>query len=181
MSETISLARETGCDRLCFSPIVDFAEPNLSQFVPAEPEKRRLRKSLKDIKKQLDALCIDNNVDTMLLHYSWDGRIYDTLPCYPAWYFTYIRSDGRVFACQRNTSRTTPLGDLNTNRFRDIWNNDAYRSFRKTASTCEGLSSIREYYCDYCSHSMNSQRVHRRFRFIAPLKRMISPKSRIGA
>jgi MoaA/NifB/PqqE/SkfB family radical SAM enzyme len=169
LNDTVAVARKTACDKMCFSPIVDFAEEELVPFVPDAAETEKIRNNLTDIKKRLDDLSIVHNIDTMLLHYRIDGKIFKSLPCYPAWYFSYFRSDGRVFACQRNTYETTPLGDLQTARFRDIWNNDSYRAFRSTASTCEGLSSITEYYCDYCSHSFNSERVHRHFRFLSPI------------
>lgn len=155
---------------MCFSPLVDFAEDELSQFVPNAPDKLKVSATLEKIKTRLDGLSIIHNIDVMLLHYSWDGRIYDSIPCYPAWYFSYIRSDGSIFACQRNTSATTPLGSLQEDRFKDIWNNDAYRAFRRQVSTCEGLAANKDYYCDYCSHSLNTKRVHQNFRFVSPFK-----------
>ena len=174
LDETVALARKTGCGKMCFSPIVDFAEDELKQFVPAAPDEKRVCAALKRIRKELDSLSIEHNIETMLLHYSWDGRIYDSIPCYPAWYFTYVRTDGKIFACQRNTFATDPLGDLEKNRFRDIWNNSNYRSFRKQVSTCKGLAEVKGYYCDYCSHSLNTKRIHRRFRLLSPLKRILA-------
>lgn len=174
LDKTVALAQKTGCQKMCFSPIVDFAEEELRQFVPDAPEKVKVSASLRKIKKQLDKLGIIHNIDIMLLHYSWDGRIYDNIPCYPAWYFTYLRTDGLIYACQRNTYATTPLGDLRKDRFKDIWNNEAYRAFRRQVSTCEGLKSETEYYCDYCSHSLNTQRIHKQFRYFSPLKKLLS-------
>ena len=174
LDKTVALAQKTGCQKMCFSPIVDFAEDELKQFVPDAPEKIKVSTALRKIKKQLKDLEIINNIDIMLLHYSWDGRIQDNIPCYPAWYFTYVRTDGNIYACQRNTYATTPLGDLRKDRFKDIWNNQAYRAFRRKVSTCEGLKSETGYYCDYCSHSLNTQRVHKRFRYFTPLKKLLS-------
>jgi len=174
LDETVALARKTGCEKLCFSPIVDFHKEELQPFVPDAAGKDKARKVLTRIKTELSDLSIENNIDVMLLHYRWDGRIYDQYPCYPAWYFTYIRTDGSIFACQRNTSRTRPLGNINENRFTDIWNNEAYRAFRRQVSTCEGLSQVEGYYCDFCSHSLNTQRVDERFRYFKPLQRLMS-------
>lgn len=174
LDETVALAQKTGCEKMCFSPIVDFAEDELKQFVPAAPDEKKVCASLKRIRRELDSLSIEHNIETMLLHYSWDGRIYDSIPCYPAWYFTYVRTDGKIFACQRNTFATKPLGDLRENRFRDIWNNKNYLAFRRQVSTCKGLAKVDGYYCDYCSHSLNTKRVHQRFRFFTPLKWIIA-------
>ncbi len=174
LDKTVSLAVKTRCEKMCFSPIVDFDANELTQFVPDPPDTEKVREALTRIKKQLDELSIINNIEIMLLHYSWDGRIQDNIPCYPAWYFTYVRTDGKIYACQRNTLATTPLGDLKTSRFKDIWNNQAYRRFRRQVSTCKGLNEQNEYYCDYCSHSLNTRRVHQRFKYFTPLKRMIA-------
>ena len=172
LGHTLELVKKTGCQKLCFSPIVDFEEDSLSKFLPDESDKEKLREIFTAMKQTLEERGIIHNVDTMLLHYSWDGRIYDRLPCYPAWYFSYLRTDGSIFACQRNNYKTTPLGNLRENRFREIWNNEAYRAFRRRVCTPEGLAADTEYYCDYCSHSYNSFRVHKRFRFFKPLQKM---------
>jgi radical SAM protein with 4Fe4S-binding SPASM domain len=174
LDKTVALAQKTGCEKMCFSPIVDFAEEELKQFVPDAPETVKVTAALRRIKKQLDELEIIHNIDIMLLHYSWDGRIQDNIPCYPAWYFTYVRTDGNIFACQRNTFATKSLGDIRKDRFKDIWNNEAYRAFRRKVSTCEGLKSDTEYYCDYCSHSLNTKRIHQRFRYFSPLKKFLA-------
>lgn len=171
LDNTVALAKKTGCDKMCFSPLVDFSEESLSHYAVGEKDKGAVCSILRKVKKQLDDLSIPNNVHTMLLHYSWDGKVYERLPCYPAWTFTYVRSDGRIFACQRNTYRTKPLGDLKRKSFREIWNNEDYRSFRRMASTCEGLAKIKGYYCDYCSHSWNSNRIHRYFRHFMPFQK----------
>lgn len=173
LDETVELARRTRCEKLCFSPIVDFHKDELKPFVPDVEGKEKARKVLTRIKGELKRHAISNNIDVMLLHYQWDGRIYDKYPCYPAWYFTYIRTDGSVFACQRNTNITRPLGNLGKDRFIDIWNNAAYRAFRRQVSTCEGLSTVQGYYCDYCSHSLNTQRVDQKFRYFKPLQRLL--------
>lgn len=174
LDETVGLAQKTGCGKMCFSPIVDFEEDELTRFVPDPPDTKKVDRKLRAIKRELDSLSIEHNIDIMLLHYSWDGRIQDNIPCYPAWYFTYLRTDGKIFACQRNTFATEPLGDLKEQSFREIWNSEKYRAFRKQVSTCQGLQKVEGYYCDYCSHSLNSQRVHQRLRPFTPIKWLLA-------
>jgi len=173
MDAIIPLAQKTGCEKLCFSPLVDFNEGEFRRFVPDEEGSKLVCASLKKMKGQLARLSIANNINTMLLHYKSGGKLWKEVPCYPAWYFSYFRSDGKVFICQRNTKATIPVGDLRENRFEEIWNNDRYRAFRRKASTCEGLADDTGYFCDLCSHSMNSQRIHQRLRFFKPLERLL--------
>jgi radical SAM protein with 4Fe4S-binding SPASM domain len=173
LDETLALAIQTGCDKVCFSPIVDFAQKELKHFVPDQQGKIKICRTLTGVRKELDKRSIVHNIDTMLLHYRWDGRIYDQYPCYPAWFFSYLRTDGSIFACQRNTYETSPLGNIRESRFREIWNNEAYRQFRRRVCTSSRLKYNREYYCDYCSHSFNSYKVHRYFRFAMPIQKLL--------
>jgi len=170
LDNIIPFARQTGCDRLCFSPMVDFDDRELRRFVPDAAETEQLCDSLERIQGQLAQMSIANNIDTMLLHYAWGGKMWRAVPCYPAWYFSYFRADGKVFVCQRNTKDTIPVGDLNDNSFEEIWNNDAYSEFRGQAITCEGLAAVEGYFCELCSHSMNTARVHRRLRMLEPVQ-----------
>jgi len=56
LDKTVALAQKTGCQKMCFSPIVDFAEEKLKQFVPDAPEKIKVSTALRKIKKQLKDL-----------------------------------------------------------------------------------------------------------------------------
>jgi radical SAM protein with 4Fe4S-binding SPASM domain len=173
LDETLALAIQTSCDKVCFSPIVDFAQKELRPFVPDQEGKAEICRALSGLRKELDKRTIVHNIDTMLLHYQWDGRIFDKYPCYPAWFFSYLRTDGSIFACQRNTYETPPLGNIRESRFKEIWNNEAYRQFRRRVCTSSRLKKNREYYCDYCSHSFNSYRTHRYFRFAMPIQKLL--------
>ena len=173
LHETLALAIQTGCDKVCFSPIVDFDQKELKSFVPNQSGKTKICRGLTEIGKEFDKRSIVHNIETMLLHYRWDGRIYDQYPCYPAWFFSYLRTDGSIFACQRNTHETSPLGNIKESRFKEIWNSLAYRQFRRRVCTTTRLKQNREYYCDYCSHSFNSYKVHRYFRFAMPIQKLL--------
>lgn len=173
LERVVPLAQECGCDRLCFSPLVDFGEDTFRRFQPSTDDCRSLGRDLAKMKPRLAALSIENNIDTMLLHYRTEGGLWQQTPCYPAWFFSYIRSDGKVFLCQRNGKTTPSLGDLRENRFAEIWNNDLYRQARRMASQCGGSAAHGQYFCPFCSHSMNTYKVHRHFRFLRPAARLL--------
>ena len=63
LDETVALAQKTGCEKMCFSPLVDFAEDELSQFVPNAPDKLAVSATLKKIKTRLDGLSIIHNIE----------------------------------------------------------------------------------------------------------------------
>ena len=173
LANVLSLAEATGCNRLCFSPLVDFGEDRLRRFLPSEQEGREISDVLRKMRSPLAALSITENIDTMLLHYRTGGQLWRYTPCYAAWFFSYFRTDGKVFLCQRNSQKTHAVGDLQEDTFFAIWNSDAYRKARRMAMNCGGPAASGEYFCHFCSHSMNLHKVHQRFRFIRPALRLL--------
>jgi len=169
----VPLAERVGGDRLCFSPLVDFGEQQLRAFIPAPDETRELRETLAVTRRRLRALSIDENIDTMQLHYRTGGQLWRHTPCYPAWFFSYLRSDGKVFLCQRNGRETRAVGDLFEARFAEIWNAAPYRAVRRVAMERGGPGHSGEYFCTFCSHGMNTQKVHRIFRYLRPAARAL--------
>ncbi len=55
---------------------------------------------------------------------------YRTHPCFAPWTHSLIDYDGKVFVCCMTRERITPLGDLRTNSFSEIWQGEAYRAVR---------------------------------------------------
>jgi MoaA/NifB/PqqE/SkfB family radical SAM enzyme len=168
VERVVPLAQACGCDRLCFSPLVDFGEDAFRRFQPSAQDCEVLQEDLAGIIPRLAALSIESNIDTMLLHYRTGGRLWQHTPCYPAWFFSYIRSDGKVFLCQRNGKTTPALGDLRECGFPAIWNSAHYLNARRMASRCGGPATDGQYFCPFCSHSMNTHKVHRRFGPLRP-------------
>ncbi|MBW2096489.1 MAG: SPASM domain-containing protein [Deltaproteobacteria bacterium] len=65
----------------------------------------------------------------------YDSNIIQKMPCYIGWIFARILSNGDVNACLK--AHKIPVGNINRNSFREIWNGDKQREFRKHALRIE--------------------------------------------
>jgi len=66
-------------------------------------------------------------------------------PCFRPWEEVYIQCDGTIRACCFNDKI---MGDLNKEKFEDIWNNKEFQNFRKTINSknpCEGCKNCQHY------------------------------------
>ncbi len=163
----LALTRKTGCDCLTFSPIQTW-RGQLQELALDKEEETALRSSLVQVGKQLDSFSIDHNVDNVLLRYGIGEAVWEKLPCYIGWIWSRVKPDGTVVPC--NTCDLV-MGDLKEKRFRDIWNDSAYRAFRRKAMTREGLESMSEYCdCGFCCNVWDSARVHKFFRWFSPFR-----------
>jgi radical SAM protein with 4Fe4S-binding SPASM domain len=118
--------------------------------------------------KHLDSLSIDHNVENVLLRYDIGEAVWEKIPCYIGWIWSRVKPDGTVVPC--NTCDLV-MGDLKEKRFRDIWNDSAYRAFRRKAMTREGLESMSEYCdCGFCCNVWDSARVHKFFKWFSPFR-----------
>ncbi|MFC1809487.1 radical SAM protein, partial [Candidatus Omnitrophota bacterium] len=70
--------------------------------------------------------CVDGN---------YDKNIIDSIPCYVGWVFSRIIPNGDVNGCLKG--HRAPLGNINKERFCDVWNSPAQRYFRKKTYTQE--------------------------------------------
>ena len=104
-----ALAKEYGVDALGIktAQIYDF-ESNLD-LIPNNPEYSRY-----DVSKGKPT------IKNKLLNHCW--RL---------WHSCVITWDGKIAPCCFDKDATHQFGSLNTNKFRDIWKNDSYNSFRK--------------------------------------------------
>jgi MoaA/NifB/PqqE/SkfB family radical SAM enzyme len=158
-------ASATGCNQLTVTPVFRL-KGAASSYMLSPSEEKIVFSSLSRLKKTLREYSIQNNIDVALELYRIGEAVWETLPCYVGWIHSSIRIDGTVFPCGRCD---VPLGNLNERSLREIWNGQAYRSFRKVVSTREGLAKMTNHcVCGYCAHIRNSIRVHRVFRWIAP-------------
>lgn len=161
----VDLAHATGCNALSFSPLRTFRGTFDSLSLTAE-EETRLRASLPGIGKRLNSLSIEHNIKELVKRYDIGPAGWRKLPCYIAWLHARVLTDGTVRACQRSE---LSMGNLNENSLPEIWNNPAFRNFRKKASSLEGLASMREDCdCSFCGYTMNNAEIHRYFRWISP-------------
>jgi MoaA/NifB/PqqE/SkfB family radical SAM enzyme len=163
LDELVKLARTTGVDRIHFSVVLDFDQKELATFTLDNGEVVRAREHLRQVRPTLEASGMGHNIDDVLLRYQAQRKVLTTVPCYSAWFYSMVDTDGRVRVCQRSTAL---MGDLGRESFRAIWNGPAYRGFRKaTRGSNRALGP--DYDCDFCPHLANNHRVHTRFRWLA--------------
>ena len=79
-----------------------------------------------------------------------------------------VKVSGAVQAC---LPCDRSLGNLNEEPFEDIWNGPAYRSLRKSFRQGGADFTARICDCAHCCHFSDNLRVHRFFRWFAPLAR----------
>jgi MoaA/NifB/PqqE/SkfB family radical SAM enzyme len=167
ISRMVELANETGCRALNFSPFVDY-RGKLAPYAVSPVEEKRLCDTLVQIKKQLTSLSLKQNIDETLLRYRIGEAVWDKLPCYVAWFHARIKVDGTVVPCGQYAFS---LGSLEQSRFREIWNGEAFRVFRKQALSRKGLTSIaKTCECGFCCFVKDNVRVHRVWRRLSPFR-----------
>ena len=92
--------------------------------------------------------------------------IHTVIPCYIGWYFAIILADGTVNPC---CECLRALGTLQTQRFKEIWFGEAYRSFRRQISDMvkagREVPGCRCYNCSFAQHNLS---LHR---FVHPISR----------
>lgn len=168
VERAVEQARSCGCNQVSVTPIHPLKTDTASCILSPEQE-TALFLSLARMKKKLAEHSIGHNIDTALLLYRVGREMWKTMACYIGWIYSRIRIDGTVFPCSRCD---LPLGNLNETSLEEIRNNQAYRSFRREASTQEGLARMqRDCLCAYCCHIRNNIKVHRIFRWVRPFLR----------
>ncbi len=168
LDRMVDLAHEVKCDFLSFSPLKPNKGEEQSPSALSAEEEDVLKRSLAAISDRLDSFSIANNIDHTLARYELGREVWRKLPCYIGWFHCRIRVDGTIFAC---ATCDMCLGNLNENSFQDIWNGPAYKAFRRTAITREGLTGLTKKLCEcgYCCHVGENERVHSLFKWFAPL------------
>jgi MoaA/NifB/PqqE/SkfB family radical SAM enzyme len=99
-------------------------------------------------------------------------------PCYAPWYACSIRVNGDVLVCPRCPE---PMGNLNASSLADIWSGVEYRAFRRQAmrqTPAEGKWALCD--CANCCWVRDNLRVHRVFKWFAPMARRRAGKDRSG-
>jgi MoaA/NifB/PqqE/SkfB family radical SAM enzyme len=161
----LDLAYETGCNGISFSPFIAH-RGRLDRYGISPEEEKSLCFSLVKMKKRLNSLSMEHNVDETLLRYRIGEAVWNKLPCYVGWLHARIKVDGTVLPCG---PWNQPLGHLKENRFQEIWNGPHYRTFRQQTLTREGLACIAKVCdCGFCCLTKDNVRVHRFFQFFSP-------------
>jgi MoaA/NifB/PqqE/SkfB family radical SAM enzyme len=78
--------------------------------------------------------------DKSSLSGNYDQGIIDSFPCYAGWVFSRIIPDGNVNACLK--AHRIPVGNINQESFRTLWNSPKQRAFRKETAVCKKASSF---------------------------------------
>lgn len=161
----VDLAHTTGCNGVFFSPLKSW-RGELDKSSLSKDEEELLHPSLILAMKRLNTFSISHNIDQLLLQYRIGEAVWQELPCYTAWFHSRIKVDGTVLPCY---ACDLPMGNLRDIRFQEIWNNSAYRTFRKKTLTRKGLASMgKDCDCGFCCHVVDNMRVYRLFRWISP-------------
>ena len=92
----------------------------------------------------------------------YDATIIDSLPCYVGWIFCRILANGDVVPCCRGSDM--PMGNINTDGFRKVWQSDKYTEFRVKA---KNLSKKDPYFAPIgchktCDNLMHNEMVQQR-------------------
>jgi MoaA/NifB/PqqE/SkfB family radical SAM enzyme len=163
-----ALALSTGCDGISFSPWLTHRGTLNAHAVTAE-EELALRRSLERLRTQLRGRALKHNIDEVLGRYDTGRAVWRSTPCYIGWIDARVKTDGSVVSCN---ACDLPMGNLHVSRLRDIWNEPAYRDFRRRTRTREGLEALGPSCdCEFCCHLPANRRLHCVFRVFAPLMR----------
>ena len=165
----INLANNVGCNTLSFSPFKR-RRNELTSLALSCDEEKELCLSLKKAKKKLNSMSMSHNIDSTLLRYKIGEEVWKKMPCYISWLHARIKVDGTVLPCNPCDVK---MGNLKENKLSEIWNDQAFRKFRKRAISRKDLLSLNEECdCGFCCHATDNMRVHRLFRWISPFRDM---------
>ena len=162
----VGLAQTSGCEMLSFSPF-ETRRREFSELALSPSEERQVRSTLSRMRGRMNAIGIRHNIDSTLLRYRIGEAVWHRVPCYIGWHHVRIRVDGTVLPC---APCDLPIGNLNEQSLREIWNSPALEDFRQQTVTRQGLEELGEHCdCGFCCHLENNWRIHRAFRWAAPL------------
>jgi len=171
LEKMTAIAHRSKCDRIHFSVVIDFGLEELRGFPLTPEEVKSACFNLRQLRGKLDNQSMPHNIDDVLLRFQLGESVWEKVPCYNSWLYAFVRTDGKVLACQRSQ---VVMGDLEKNRFGEIWNNAIYRDFRRQLIDRKNLGLLNDsFHCSYCPHSVNNHRVHHYFRWIVPLQKSL--------
>lgn len=166
----VELAHEVGCQSVSFAPF-NTVGGALDSYALASDEEGQARLGLVRARERLTELGLRHNIDQVLMRYRLGPQVWKQVPCYITWMHARIRVDGSIQPCGSCDAEAS-LGNIQRGGFREHWNGPPLRAFRQQARTCEGMSVITQHcHCDFCCYAADNVRVHRVFRYLAPLAR----------
>ncbi|MFC1852669.1 SPASM domain-containing protein [candidate division CSSED10-310 bacterium] len=164
LEKMVSLARETGCEVISFSPFINW-EGQLTSLSLSAAEENQVIETLKKMKNNLKNQLMKHNIDTTLQRYQIGEAVRANCPCYIGWFHTRIRVDGNVFPC---AACDFLAGNLKETSLENIWNGEMMKKFRRNLLlNDEQLDADCD--CSFCCHITENVRVHSFYRILIPL------------
>ncbi len=168
IDDKIDLVHKMGCDGILFTPFDPQGEAAKGAALTDDQVDSVLAQFPAAVRRMAD-LGIKHNVDRVFLRHQFNQNVSLKTPCYIGRIQTRIRVDGAVMPC---CYCNLLLGDMNKNSLKEIWNDPPYRDFRFRAETMEGLATLMDTCsCDWCCYVGQNYRIHRIFKWMAPLFR----------
>lgn len=130
----VEFASEVGAQSIGFKR-VDVI-PATKELLLNEKQLNELKNLLKEAKEKAISLGIDTSADFYEKYIvkgittgEYTSSYYTKISCYVGWLSSRILSDGNVIPCCG--CYEVPLGNINKNSFKEIWNCEEYRKFRQ--------------------------------------------------
>ena len=170
LDRIVDFAVDAGVEEIGFAPFKVW-EGVHSECLLSPSEAEQLMSGLTRVRKRLAKLPLKHNITDALLRFRIGQKVWEKLPCYIGWFHARVKLDGTVLPCDPCDS---PVGDLKEQRFPEIWNSPAYRAFRRQTRYRTRLAVIADSCdCGFCCHLAHNARIHRLFRWFAPLSRVL--------
>jgi radical SAM superfamily enzyme YgiQ (UPF0313 family)/MoaA/NifB/PqqE/SkfB family radical SAM enzyme len=141
VEQMIEFAWETGVDSVEFA-VIDTVPGKTDCLLLSEEQRRVLVEKCHNIREKFRDPAANNGLvlfqfDQFVRRVShsyassgeYDKDVIDSLRCYAGWVFTRIMANGNVNACLK--AHRIPAGNIHKQRFRDIWNGDSQKQFRR--------------------------------------------------
>jgi len=155
-------AVNVGAQQIWYRPVDDVGDSGLANLVPTEDQADFARKELVKVKEYLYTKGITHNIDKFLKVFGTQldtTVIYQHIPCYYGWLCVHIEPEGDVYPCCRCYE---PLGNVYKSNFKDIWNGEKYRDFRKKARALHiRKTPVDCCDCNSCVNYIANLRVHK--------------------
>jgi MoaA/NifB/PqqE/SkfB family radical SAM enzyme len=157
VEDMVRLAVELKADRVTFQKVVIYDEP-LRYLGLGPAEEQVLREQLLRAQALADHAGLTTNIPDLVLPLPESGNpeektkeLYRKIPCYVGYYFALINTTGQVNGCCQCLNI---VGDVRQRSFKDIWNSEAYQSFREQARNLPSRKSpVASCLCHDCAYA----------------------------
>jgi radical SAM protein with 4Fe4S-binding SPASM domain len=162
---TLDLTRQLGGDAVSFAPVKPLLPQDLDRLLTAD-EERELVRLLPQIRRRARAAGLADNTAEVLRRLKIGRAVWEKQACYIGWIDVRIRVNGDVVPCD---TCNWVMGNIHRHEIREIWNNPAYRDFRRISRQRLGIvQSGRHCVCDFCCHAITNARLDRFLKWCPP-------------